>query len=158
MCINYLYNARVVTLTWRIVIAKANKKEMLERETSIRALMSEGVSKTDICEQLAKQYKVSPRTIETQYYKIVGETAELLKKRKDEVALMLYEIKLSLLDEARKTRKTKTALDIAQSIGKMAGVYDSTQAENKTPDVIKIGVRDYSGELEVVKDGTDDAD
>ena len=127
---------------------------MLEREADIRKLLSEGTPRIDLCEQLARKYRVSPRTIEAQYYKIVAESATLLREKRDEIAVMLFEVKLSLLEEARKQRKTKTALDVAQSIGKMAGVYDQAQTETKTPEVIKIGVADYSGELEVVKDGT----
>lgn len=131
-------------------MAKATKLEMLERERIIIELMAEGVSKTDICEKLANQYKISPRSVETQYYQIVGSMQQLVDEKKGELRANLMARQEEIFKRSMKDAKYKTALDATVAQAKLGGLYENVASEPKQPEIITIKEKDFSGSLEVV--------
>ncbi len=135
-------------------IAKSNKIMMLERAKEIRKLIGEGKARQDICDEMGLRHKVSSRTIETQYYKIVNETAESLTQHRPEIALSTLEKQNLIYIKCMNERKYKTALDATVCIAKLAKLYDKEDISPKMPD-ITVTQEDFSKPLAVVG-GEDD--
>lgn len=130
-------------------IAKSNKIVMAERANEIRKMIAEGKARQVICDDMGLRHKVSSRTIETQYYKIVNETAESLSEHRPEIALSTLEKQNLIYIKCMNERKYKTALDATVAIAKLAKLYDSENITPKMPD-ITVTQEDFTKPLAVV--------
>lgn len=123
---------------------KATRLELLEREQDIQRLMSQGVDRNQICEQIGRKYAISPRTVETQYYRIVDEMARMVEEGRDELRVSLMARQEMIFKQAAADGQLKTALDAINSQAKLGGLYDAKALDNKQPKVIVIGEGDFS--------------
>ena len=132
----------------------ANKLEMAEREREIRKAIAEGKSCADLCYDLGLKFKLPARTIESQYYKIVNDVTAQLTEKRAEIALITLERQNLIYQRCMRERKYKTALDATVCIAKLAKLYDSSDIEQKMPD-ITVTKGDFTKPLAVVG-GEDD--
>lgn len=129
-------------------MARSNKIELIKRRQHVQKLLVQGVRYTDICESLAKEYKVSKRSIREDIkivYKEWEDKAEeptqlLRNKNKERLEF--------LLNSALMKEQYKTALEIQKEINKLDGLYkEKEEKEEKGPQIIRYGRK---SELKVV--------
>jgi hypothetical protein len=131
-------------------MARATKIDLIRREKRIQALMAEGADRTTILNTVAKEEKVSPRTIEEQYYEIVSEIEKLVKENRSELRAQLMARQEKIFKQAMSEGMYKTALDATVAQAKLAGLNDVITEAPKRPEVITIKERDFSSTLTVV--------
>jgi len=130
-------------------MAKATKKEMYMREMEIHEMLAEGKTRDQIFEDCSVHWKVSPRTVETQYYKIVNAIEAIVLEGREQLRAELMIKNDYLYAKAMKNGKLKTALDINMAQAKIGGLFDDKKVEKSKSKEIKIGERQP---LEVVPD------
>ena len=131
-------------------MAKATKKEMYQRELEIQELMAEGKTRDQICEICAERWKVAPRTVETQYYKLVTEMEKLVIESREELRATLMTRNDYIYQRSMKTGKHKTALDANMANAKIGGLFNEKAEMQKESKKIIITEREQPS-LQVVK-------
>jgi len=131
-------------------IAKASRKDMYLREVDIQNLMAQGMSKDTLCEELANKWRVSPRTIETQYYHLVNAMEAMVTEGRRELRASLMARNDMIFREAVRTKKFKTALDANTAQARLGGLFEPGAQENKVPEVIEVAERDFSSKPKLV--------
>ncbi len=132
-------------------MAKATKLTMIRREKAIQEMMSQGIDRTTICETLAAKEKVSAKSIERQYYQIVGAMERLVTENRSELRANLMARQEAIFKKSMEDAKYKTALDATVAQAKLGGLNETVSEETKRPEVITMREKDFSGSLEVVK-------
>jgi hypothetical protein len=117
---------------------------MYIREIEIQAMMAEGFTMSQICDSLAPRYKVSPRTIENQYYALVNAMRKLVEEGRAELRAKLMAQNDLIYKKSLTEKKYKVALDATTAQAKLAGLYEPGQQETAPPDVIEVEQRDFS--------------
>ena len=129
---------------------KATKYDMLRREKLIIDLMGRGTAPKEIWEEVARLEKVSPRTIETQYYQILKEMKKSVSEDRDELRAQLMTQQSQIFNKALEAGALKTALDATQAKAKLAGLYEVEASKDELPKAILVKEKDFSQKLEVV--------
>lgn len=125
---------------------------MYERELEIQALMAEGMPKDLICQEIGRKYKISQRTVETQYYQVVDSMKNLVDEGRAELRANLMARNDLLFKRSLAEGKYKTALDVNVAQAKIGGLFNDIKDEQKPPEVIEIGEQDFSGKPQLVPD------
>lgn len=106
--------------------------------------MSEGMDRNSICQAVAEEEKISPRTVEAAYYRVVDAmSAQLNEGRAELRAHLLSRVEL-LFRRAVSEKAYKTALDAVMAQARLGGLLDQTKDDAKRPEIITITERDYS--------------
>lgn len=133
-----------------VVISKAGKLEMAERDSKIIDLMGKGLSCAEICKLLAPLYKVSEKSIQRQYYMICNEAVQGLSEEKkneyraEAIARSDYAYKAAIAEG-----NLKQALDATNLKAKLTGLYEKTDNVESKPTVINIQQKDFSASLDL---------
>ena len=125
---------------------------MIRRETLIQRLIAEGHRPTDIFETVAKEFRVSARTVERQYYSIVNELSSLATEGRKELRGTLMARYEKLYQMAIESANIKSALETCNAQAKLSNLYQHDKTEKKLPEFIEISEQDFSGTLKVVGD------
>ncbi len=133
----------------------SKKPEIIEREKRILKLLSEGIRPMDICNQIAKEFDVSPRTIERQYQNLSKELGENTEEARQEARLMTEAWLREAYLLAKEKEQPKGMIDAAKEYNRLKGVYDDHSNEVAPPKVIKIKQVDSSASLKVVGEPED---
>jgi len=129
--------------------------DMYQRELDIQALMAEGLTSKQICEELGKKWKVAPRTIRYQYEQLIQTLeAEVLEGRAELRAKLMARNDL-IYKKSMQDGKYKTALDANMAQSKLAGIGEKTEEAPKRPEMITIKERGKT-DISLVKDAAGD--
>lgn len=131
-------------------MAKASKMDMIRREKRIMDLMEEGADRNTIFETVAKEEKISPRTVETQYLHIVKKLDKLLDENRSELKANLMARQEAIYKKALKVGALKVALDSTTAQAKLGGLFENIETEKERPKTIVFKEKDMSGKLAVV--------
>ncbi len=124
---------------------------------SIQALMGEGDSRKQICEKIAKQYKISPRTAERQYDQIVKALELIVEEGRAELRAKLMTRNDLIYKKSLQEGKFKTALDANMAQAKLGGLGEKAESTPTRPEIITIRERGES-KLGLVGDGSGNDD
>jgi hypothetical protein len=105
-------------------VAESNKLAIVRREKRISDLLSEGRNKAEICQILAGEFKVSPRTVERQYYSIVNELARESQESKMELRGTLLARLDQVYHAALADNKLQIAVNAISAQAKIGGLHD----------------------------------
>lgn len=122
-------------------MAKATKKEMYQRELDMQELIAEGKPRAEILEVCADSWGVSPRTVESVYYKVVNSMQTLVDEGREELRAKLMTRNDLIYQRALKGGNFKTALDANLAQAKIAGLLRPTE-ENKKSESKKIVIKE----------------
>lgn len=131
-------------------MAKANKQEMIERESFILDLIAEGTTRAHIITQTARKYKIAESSAERQYYQILKRLSERLG---DERELIRMELAQQLEDVQRKAKKdghNKIVIEAINSRAKLLGLNEKVEKVVDKVGTIIFKEQDMSVNLEVV--------
>lgn len=134
---------------------QATKQELLDREALIVSLIANGVEKKAIFEEVATKYDLSPRSVERQYYYIIGEMAKEAEAARTELRGTLMARYDLIYKKALADDNLKSALDACNSQAKVGGLLER-KTEDKGPElpkVLEFTERDDGEPLKVVPGG-----
>lgn len=128
----------------------ADKGDMLKRELDIQTMLNEGSSKSDILKTLSRKWGVSERSIDRQYARIINDIARLAAEDKMELRAKLLARTDHIYRKSLEEGRYKTALDASVAQAKIGGLHEKAEESHKLPEIIEIGVKDFSQPLKVV--------
>jgi hypothetical protein len=131
-------------------MAKATKHQILKREQRIIELMSEGKDRNQIFDIISREDKVSPRTVETQYYRVVSSMEKLVDEDRAELRAKLMARQEAIFTKALTAGALKTALEATVAQAKLAGLNEKIEKTPERPKMITLKEQDFSGKLEAV--------
>jgi hypothetical protein len=109
------------------VAKKSDKLAQIDREKLLMRLISSGLSRKEVCLKVAEKFGLSPRSIERQYYQVVGELAGQSEAQKTElrgtIQARLDEIYRQTMDAG----KFREAISVCELQAKVGGLYDKAQ-------------------------------
>lgn len=126
------------------------KTTMLQREQLIQKLMAEGVERNTMLKIVAREFKVSERSIRKQYELIVSDIQKMFKEQRGELRANLMARQEGIFQECIKKGNLKTALEATRDQAKLAGLFETEAEEVKRPDAIIFKEKDFSTPLAVV--------
>lgn len=142
-------------------MAKATKKQMIERDDDIQDALRLGQDFRTFGPILAKKHNCSKGSIQRQYLNLVSELAGKQKESREELRVELMLKVQHLYDVALKAGNIKNALDALNSQAKMGGLFQPDKAEEKdkaAPPSFNFIERDNSVPLTVVPKDDDDGE
>lgn len=142
-------------------MAKATKRQMIEREEDIQDALRLGKDFRAFGPELAKKHKCSKSSIQRQYLNLVSEMASKQKDSREELRVELMLKTQHLYDLALENGNIKNALDALNSQAKMGGLFQPEKAEKVekiAPPSFHFVERDNSIPLAVVPKDDDDRD
>lgn len=117
---------------------------MYERACDIREMISAGVPKETIWQEVAHKWKVAPATIESHYYKLISEMSAMVEEAKVELRAVLLARQEHIYQRSLQEGQYKTALAATEAQAKLAGLNEKKEAESRQPEMITVSERDYS--------------
>ena len=131
---------------------KATKDQIAARKKRIAELQAACKTRAEICKIIAKEERISPRTVETTFDHYSKERAAAFKGKEEEILTMLFEVGRWGVQKAQEQERVKDAIDAGKFIKAVTGVGEKQEQGTRMPEIIKIGVKDFSGPTGVVKD------
>lgn len=131
-------------------MAKSTKQKMILREVRIQELMADGCGRDQIVEAIAKEFDVSPRGAQDQYYRVISEVAKGVEENRAELRTHLMARNDKIYRKSMSEGKYKTALDANVAQAKLAGINETGEKETRTPEVITIKTTDMSKHVSLV--------
>ncbi len=142
-------------------MAKATKRQMIEREEDIRAALAKGERTNQFAPQLAKKHRCSEGSIIHQYRVLMKELAEINKESREEFRAEMKMRAQHVFAQALKEKMYKTALDAINVESKISGLYQPEKPQEKekeAPPSFQFKERGEAIPLAVVPEDDDDKD
>ena len=139
-------------------MAKATKRQMMEREEDIQARIEVGETPKDFSADFARKHKCSEHSIERQYREIINAMVEIQKGDRAELKVKLMMRNDYLFKQALKEGNNKHAMESINLQAKIGGLYEAkkeTAEEQKQP--VFNFVQSDNSNLQVVPDDDDAA-
>lgn len=141
-------------------MARATKRQLIEREEDIQTAIRLGQEPTDFAKVLATKHKCSPGSIMRQYREIINYLAETQKDEREGLRAELEMQAKHIQSKALEQDNLKHALDAINQRAKLAGLYNPAKEEAaKEPPkpVFNFVPRDNSVPLAVVPKDDDES-
>lgn len=112
-------------------MAKATKRQMIEREEDIQEQLRQGLELSQFSEALARKHKCSKSSIERQYYAIINEMAEVQKEQREQLRVQMLLRTNHLYQRALESGNIKNAIDAVNLQSKIGGLYQPEKQEKE---------------------------
>jgi hypothetical protein len=112
-------------------MAKATKRQMIEREEDIQAQLRMGREISQFAEELARKHKCSKGSIERQYYNLMKDLAEVQKEKREELRVQMLMRTNHLYQRALEDGNIKNAIDAVNLQSKIGGLYQPEKADKE---------------------------
>jgi len=142
-------------------MAKATKRQMLEREEDIQESLREGKSIGTFGPELATKHRCSAGSIERQYRAIINYMKARQEEARDELKVQLMLRNDRLYEMALHSGNVKHAMDVNNLQAKIGGLYQPdklAEGDKEKPPSFMFEERDNSVPLTVVPEDDDDRD
>jgi len=114
---------------------------MYQRGIEIRKMIGEGYPVDQICEEIARQFKISPRTVQDQYYTILKEISLVVTEDREQLRAKLMARNETIYQKAVTERNYRTALDANMAQAKLGGLFEKEDSSKELPEIIEVTER-----------------